>query len=113
MSNFPLLFTSSLKMKRLSFFIKTTSTIQIMLIGRNSAKKRKLPLTMAKFNPKVVLKNIVYFYTLLIGAEGAKTPVGVRVRGDPAGASAEEARRNAHGKRSTWNGNQQTSLTKP
>jgi hypothetical protein len=42
-----------------------------------------------------VLKNIVDFYTLLIGAEGAKTPVGVRVRGDPAGASAEEARRNA------------------
>ncbi|WML47227.1 hypothetical protein RCG23_17075 [Neobacillus sp. PS3-34] len=24
--------------------------------------------------------------TLLIGAEGAKTPAGVRVRGDPAGA---------------------------
>jgi hypothetical protein len=43
-----------------------------------------------------VLKNIVDFYTLLIGAEGAKTPVGVRFRGDPAGASAEEARRNAH-----------------
>ena len=35
--------------------------------------------------------------TMLIGAEGAKTPVGVRFRGDPAGASAEEARRNAHG----------------
>ena len=59
----------------------------------------------------LVLKNIVDFYTLLIGAEGAKTPVGVRFRGDPAGASAEEARRNAHGKRSTWSGDQQTSLT--
>jgi len=35
-------------------------------------------------------------YELLIGAEGTKTPVGVRVRGDPAGASAEEARRNPH-----------------
>jgi hypothetical protein len=60
-----------------------------------------------------VLKNIVDFYTLLIGAEGTKTPVGVRVRGDPAGACAEEARRNAHGKRSAWSGNQQTSLTEP
>ena len=57
-----------------------------------------------------MLKNIVDFYTLLIGAEGAKTPVGVRFRGDPAGASAEEARRNAHGKRSAWSGNQQTIL---
>jgi hypothetical protein len=58
-----------------------------------------------------VLKNSVDFHTLLIGAEGAKTPVGVRFRGDPAGASAEEARRNAHGKRSAWSGNQQASLT--
>jgi hypothetical protein len=48
---------------------------------------------------------------LLIGAEGAKTPVGVRFRGDPAGAGAEEARRNAHGKRSAWSGNQQINLT--
>jgi len=47
---------------------------------------------------------------MLIGAEGAKTPVGVRFRGDPAGASAEEARRNAHGKRSAWSGNQHTRL---
>jgi hypothetical protein len=45
---------------------------------------------------KAVLKIIVDFYTLLIGAEGGKTPVGVRFRGDPAGVSAEEARRNAH-----------------
>ena len=36
------------------------------------------------------------FSTLLIGAEGAKTPAGVRGRGDPTGAeSAEEAPRNA------------------
>jgi hypothetical protein len=48
--------------------------------------------------------------TMLIGAEGAKTPEGVRFRGDPAGASAEEARRNAHGKRSAWSGNQHTRL---
>jgi hypothetical protein len=42
-----------------------------------------------------VLKVIVDFSTLLIGAEGAKTPAGVRGRGDPAGAkSAEEAHRN-------------------
>jgi hypothetical protein len=62
----------------------------------------------ARFYHYAVLKNIVDFYTLLIGAEGAKTPVGVWFRGDPAGASAEEARRNTHGKRSSWSGNQQT-----
>jgi hypothetical protein len=61
----------------------------------------------------LIKKNIVDFYTLLIGAEGAKTPVGVWFRGDPAGASAEEARRNTHGKRSAWSGNQQVSLSKP
>jgi hypothetical protein len=60
-----------------------------------------------------VLKNSVDFYNLLIGAEGSKTPVGVRFRGDPAGASAEEARRNAHGKRRAWSGNQQAILTEP
>ena len=60
-----------------------------------------------------MLKNSVDFFTLLIGAEGTKTPVGVRFRGDPAGVSAEEARRNAHGKRSAWSGNQQTSLKEP
>ncbi|MCM3118049.1 hypothetical protein M3610_22710 [Neobacillus sp. MER 74] len=50
----------------------------------------------------------------MIGVEGTKTPAGVRGRGDPAGAeSAEEAPRNARGKRSAWNGNQQTSLTQP
>ena len=52
------------------------------------------------------------FGTLLIGAEGAKTPAGVRGRGDPAGAkSAEEAPRNARGMRSAWSGNQQACLT--
>jgi predicted HicB family RNase H-like nuclease len=49
----------------------------------------------------------------MIGAEGTKTPVGVRFRRDPTGASAEEARRNAHGKRSAWSGNQQANLTEP
>ncbi|MDP4170399.1 MAG: hypothetical protein Q8906_07285 [Bacillota bacterium] len=47
--------------------------------------------------------------TQLIVAEGAKTPAGVRDRGDPAGAgSAEEAPRHARGKRSAWSANQQT-----
>ncbi|WP_222127414.1 hypothetical protein [Bacillus sp. X1(2014)] len=50
----------------------------------------------------------------MIGAEGTKTPAGVRGRGDPTGAeSAEEAPRNARGKRSAWSGNQQASLTEP
>jgi hypothetical protein len=43
-----------------------------------------------------MLKKSVDFYTLLIGEEGTKTPVGVWFRGDPAGACAEEARRNTH-----------------
>ncbi|MEH7376770.1 hypothetical protein [Neobacillus drentensis] len=38
-----------------------------------------------------VLKAIVDFLAKLIGAEGAKTPAGGRGRGDPTGASAEEA----------------------
>jgi hypothetical protein len=62
------------------------------------------------FYALALLMNIVYFYNLLIGAEGAKTPVGVWFRGDPAGASAEEARRNTQRKRSSWSGNQQDSL---
>ncbi|WP_423335637.1 hypothetical protein [Neobacillus sp. 19] len=33
-----------------------------------------------------VLKVIVDFFKLLIGAEGTKTPAGLRGRGDPAGA---------------------------
>jgi hypothetical protein len=56
-----------------------------------------------------VLKQYVDLTHQLIGAEGTKTPVGVRFRGDPAGVSDEEARRNAHGKRSAWSGNQQAS----
>ncbi len=60
-----------------------------------------------------MLEDIIYFGTLLIGVEGAKTPAGVRGRGDPAGAkSAEEAPRNARGKRSAWNGNQQSRIKK-
>jgi len=35
-----------------------------------------------------VFKIIVDFITPLIGAEGTKTPAGVRGRGDPAGALA-------------------------
>jgi len=35
-----------------------------------------------------VLKVNFYFGTLLIEVEGAKTPAGVRGRGDPAGAKA-------------------------
>jgi len=63
---------------------------------------------------KAVLNVNFDFGTLLIGVEGAKTPAGVRGWGDPAGAKgAEEAPRNARGKRSTWNGNQQTSLKQP
>ena len=42
-------------------------------------------------NRLALFKVIIDFGTLLIGAEGAKTPAGVRGRGDPAGAkSAEE-----------------------
>ncbi|MDQ1143825.1 hypothetical protein QE429_000652 [Bacillus sp. SORGH_AS 510] len=62
---------------------------------------------------KAVLKNNVDYCTLLIGAEDAKTPVGVWFRRDPADACVEEARRNTHGKRSVWSGNQQASLTEP
>jgi len=58
-----------------------------------------------------MLKLIVDFGTLLIGAEGTKTPAGGRGWGDPAGACAEEAPRTARGKRSAWSGNQQASLT--
>ncbi|MCM3663140.1 hypothetical protein M3204_01905 [Mesobacillus subterraneus] len=47
---------------------------------------------------------------LLIGVEGAKTPAGAWVRGDPTGACAEEAPRATRGKRSAWNGNQQDNL---
>ena len=61
-----------------------------------------------------MLKINVDFGTLLFGVKGTKTPAGVRDRGDPAGAkSAEEAPRHARGKRSAWNGKQQTCLTQP
>jgi hypothetical protein len=54
-----------------------------------------------------MLKLIVDFGTLLIGAEGTKTPAGGRGWGDPTGANAEEAPRTAR----AWSGNQQASLT--
>jgi hypothetical protein len=48
----------------------------------------------------------------LIGAEGTKTPAGVRGWGDPTGAfRAEEAPLYPGGKRSAWSANQQTCLT--
>jgi len=43
-----------------------------------------------------MLKHYVDLTHLLIGVEGTKTPVGVWFRGDPAGASTEEARQNTH-----------------
>jgi len=50
----------------------------------------------------------------LIGAEGTKTPAGVRGRGDPAGAlSAKEALCHTRGKRSDWSVNQPPPLTQP
>jgi hypothetical protein len=58
--------------------------------------KKTNRITSVTFNRKAVLKYSVDLYTLLIGAEGAKTPVGVWFRGDPSGASAKEARRNTH-----------------
>ena len=49
--------------------------------------------------------------TLLIGAEGTKTPAGVRGRGDPTGAKRRGGSpRHARGKRSAWSANQQTCL---
>jgi len=51
--------------------------------------------------------------TMLIGAEGTKTPAGGRGWGDPTGACAEEALRAARGKRSAWSGNQHPDTTQP
>ncbi|MDQ1143655.1 hypothetical protein QE429_000482 [Bacillus sp. SORGH_AS 510] len=59
-----------------------------------------------------VLKNIVDFYTLLIGAEGTKTPLGVRVRVDPAGAFLRGGSPKRPRTARAWSANQQTSLTK-
>ena len=56
--------------------------------------------------------NIVDFYTLLIGVEGAKTPAGVAVSGDPAGGTTRRLPERPRTARA-WNGNQQTNLTKP
>ena len=57
-----------------------------------------------------MLKHYVDVTHLLIGVEGAKTPAGVAVTGDPAGVSDEEAPGTPRGKRSAWSANQQTSL---
>jgi hypothetical protein len=58
-----------------------------------------------------MLKLIVDFGTMLIGAEGRETPAGERVKGDPTGAQRRGGSRTARGKRVPWNGNQQSSLT--
>ena len=64
------------------------------------------------FIKHAVLKVIIDFSHSLIGAEGAQTPAGVRGRGDPTGALApRRLSATACGKRSAWNGNQQTNLT--
>ncbi|MDQ1145113.1 hypothetical protein QE429_001940 [Bacillus sp. SORGH_AS 510] len=60
-----------------------------------------------------VLKNSVDFYTLLIGAEGTKTPVGVWFWGDPAGAFLRGGSPKHPRTARAWSGNQQASLTEP
>jgi len=56
----------------------------------------------------------IYIYKLLIGVEGAKTPAGAAGQVRPRRSfSDEEAHRPPRGKRSAWNGNQQTSKTQP
>ncbi|MBT2658010.1 hypothetical protein J7E81_22690 [Bacillus sp. ISL-18] len=50
------------------------------------------------------------FAHLLIGAEGAKTPAGVRGRGDPAGAKRRGGSPYRPRTARAWSGNQQTSL---
>jgi hypothetical protein len=57
-----------------------------------------------------VLKVIVDFVPLLIGAEGARLLREDGAGETPQALSAEEAPRTARGKRSAWSGNQQTSL---
>ncbi|MDQ1144776.1 hypothetical protein QE429_001603 [Bacillus sp. SORGH_AS 510] len=53
------------------------------------------------------------FYTLLIGAEGAKTPVGVWFRGDPAGAFLRVGSPKHPRTARSWSGNQQARLPEP
>ncbi|MDQ1146542.1 hypothetical protein QE429_003369 [Bacillus sp. SORGH_AS 510] len=62
---------------------------------------------------KAVLKNIVDLYTLLIVAEGTKTPVGVWFWGDPAGAFLRGGSPKHLRTARAWSGNQQSSLTEP
>ncbi len=59
----------------------------------------------------IVLKLMLILHTLLIGAECARLLRDYGAGETPQAQSAEEAPRNARGKRSTWSGNQQTSLT--
>ena len=54
--------------------------------------------------------NNTFWHTLLIGAEGAKTPAGVRGRGDPAGVKRRGGSPYRPRTARTWSGNQQTSL---
>ncbi|CRK80235.1 hypothetical protein BN000_00116 [Neobacillus massiliamazoniensis] len=53
------------------------------------------------------------FETKLIGAEGARLLREYGAGETPQALSAEEAPRNARGKRSAWSANQQASLTQP
>ncbi len=59
------------------------------------------------FYNKAMLKHIVDFGTLLIGAEGARLLREDGAGETPQAQSAEEAPRTARGKRSAWSGNQQ------
>jgi hypothetical protein len=65
-----------------------------------------------RFLKKAVLKKSVNFYTLLIGAEGTKTPVGVWFRGDPAGAFLRGGSPKHPRTACALSGNQQAILTK-
>ena len=53
------------------------------------------------------------FATLLIGAEGAKTPAGVRGRGDPTGAIAPRRLPGRPRTACAWSANQQASFKEP
>ncbi len=56
---------------------------------------------------------MLILYTLLIGAECARLLRDYGAGETPQAQSAEEAPRNARGKRNAWSGNQQKSLTQP
>jgi len=50
---------------------------------------------------------------MLIGAEGSKTPVGIRFRGDPTGAFLRGGSPKRPRTARAWSGNQQEILTEP